>query len=91
MMTERIWIAIGESIGDVKEFETCGDKVAWGKYLRVRILSDTTKPLKRRKLVALDNGTRIMVRFCYERLNDFCYMCGKLDHLEQDCNKAVLM
>ncbi|XVE64372.1 hypothetical protein DITRI_Ditri07aG0095700 [Diplodiscus trichospermus] len=73
MMTERIGIAIGESIGDVEEVETCGEKVAWGKYRRVRILIDTTKPLKRRKLVALDNGTKIMVQFRYERLTVCLY------------------
>ena len=32
---------------------------------------------------------KLLVLFRYERLLDFCYIYGKLDHWEQDCDKVV--
>ncbi|KAL5799029.1 hypothetical protein ACOSQ2_003849 [Xanthoceras sorbifolium] len=53
-----------------------------GKFLRVRILLDVSKPLKRglrvNLSVNLENST---VLICYERLPNFCHYCGRLGHL----------
>ena len=37
MMTKKIGLMLGESIGDVEEVDTDGEKLAWEKYLRVRV------------------------------------------------------
>ena len=34
------------------------------------------------------NG-KVMAIFKYERLPDFCYVCGRLDHQELECDEVV--
>ncbi|XVE52439.1 hypothetical protein DITRI_Ditri02bG0122400 [Diplodiscus trichospermus] len=63
--------------------------MAWGKYLRVRVLINITKPLKRGQRVVVEGGKKIRTTFKYERLPDFCYVCGMPDHQEQECNEAI--
>ncbi|XP_060969593.1 uncharacterized protein LOC133036849 [Cannabis sativa] len=54
-----------------------------GPYLRMRILLDVNFPLRRGlNLQFIKTGREIIkwLFFKYERLPDFCYFCGKLDH-----------
>lgn len=36
-----------------------------------------------------EDGTRLWLPFRYERLSDFCYTCGKIDHTESTCNHTT--
>ena len=89
LMNEKIGIVISEALGDVEEMETTEDQVAWGKHLTVKVNINTSKPLKRGKMISVEGGGRVLVMFRYERLPDFCYVCSKLDHHEHDCDEAV--
>ncbi|XVF50447.1 hypothetical protein PTKIN_Ptkin04bG0101000 [Pterospermum kingtungense] len=60
-----------------------------GKYLRARVLLNVTKPLVRGKMITNANGVRKLIKFQYERMPDFCYICGMLDHQESDCPTAI--
>ncbi|XVF86575.1 hypothetical protein PTKIN_Ptkin18bG0053000 [Pterospermum kingtungense] len=42
------------------------------------------------KYLRCPNGQKALALFKYERLPDFCYLCGRLDHQEQDCSYQVL-
>lgn len=53
MQGERIGSIVGEVLADVDE-----DGLGWGKYLRVRIIMDITKPLVRGKMVRVDGILR---------------------------------
>jgi hypothetical protein len=44
-MNSEIGAMIGSAIGQVKEVETDEERVGWGKFLRVKIRVDLTKPL----------------------------------------------
>ncbi|OMP03234.1 hypothetical protein COLO4_10561 [Corchorus olitorius] len=90
-MTESVGKAIGDSFGEVIEIDTCGDKVAWGKFLRIRACLNVNKPLRRGMILTAPNGGKILVSFRYEKLPDFCYVCGCLNHTENECEKAVIM
>lgn len=90
-MTERIGIVIGEAIREVEEVDACDQKFAWGKSLRVRTLLDITKLLKRGRKLTIEGGGKLIMTFHYVKVNDFCYVYGRLDHLEQNCNVAVTM
>ena len=59
--------------------------VKWGKFLRVRICFDATKKLVRGERVSIEGGESRWVFFKYERLPNFCYRCGMLDHEEKEC------
>ena len=53
----------------------------WGKFMRVKVRLDISKPLKRwlrLKLGKLEEV--IMVGLKYERLPDFCYAYGRIGH-----------
>ncbi|XVF30525.1 hypothetical protein REPUB_Repub16aG0065500 [Reevesia pubescens] len=41
--------------------------------------------------LSVESGTRLVVGFKYERLPDFCYVCGRLSHHESDCEMATSM
>ena len=59
-----------------------------GNFARVRIKIDVTKPLK--NVVSLvikkkDTVQRVIFRVKYERLPDWCALCGYMGHLFKEC------
>ncbi|TXG52986.1 hypothetical protein EZV62_022155 [Acer yangbiense] len=69
------WLA--EQIGKVIEIPM-ESRECWGKFLRVKVLIDISKPLKRWLRLKLDRSENIVVvELRYERLPDFCYACGR--------------
>ena len=40
-------------------------------------------------MLSVPGKGKVLATFRYERLSDFCYICGKLDHQEQDCDEVV--
>lgn len=48
---------------------------------------DVKKPLLWWTIVSI-GGVTYMVLFCYEKLANFCYLCGRLNHLEMHCTLA---
>ncbi|XVF71961.1 hypothetical protein PTKIN_Ptkin12aG0082300 [Pterospermum kingtungense] len=89
LMNEKIGIVIGETIGEIMEVETDWEQQAWGRWLRIRVNIDVSKPLKRGSKITRTGGGKHLVAFRYEKLPDFCYMCGKLNHQESDCHIAI--
>ena len=91
LMTKKIGTVLGASIGDVEEVDVEGGQIAWGRYLRVRVMIDIRKPLKRGSNVAIPESGNELILFKYEKLPDFCYVCGRLDHQEFKCDEALDM
>nr|XP_020201163.1 uncharacterized protein LOC109787013 [Aegilops tauschii subsp. strangulata] len=63
-----------------------------GNFARVRVRIDVTKPLK--NVVSLvvkkkDTVERVIFRIKYERLPDWCAVCGYLGHLYKECGDGV--
>ncbi|XVF29188.1 hypothetical protein REPUB_Repub15cG0098700 [Reevesia pubescens] len=85
-MFEKMGFTISETLGEVIEIEATIDQLCWGKYLRVRIMINITKPLKNGSYITLGDEGKTLVAFKYERLSDLCYVCGKLIHHESKCN-----
>ncbi|KAI4987327.1 hypothetical protein ZWY2020_020127 [Hordeum vulgare] len=81
---------VGGAIGEVQEVETDEDGKAVGKYLRVKVKLNITKPLMRGSMVQIDErGRKSWCPFAYEYLPDFCYTCGVISHVERECNTKV--
>ena len=78
---------IGSKIGKVLDVDVPEKGVQWGRYLRVRIHMDVTKKLIRAKKVCIENDKPRWVFFQYERLTNFCYMCGRIRHSERECSE----
>ena len=46
---------------------------------------DISLPLCCGRVVSMKNGKKSWVTFKYESLPNICYWCGKMDHLDRDC------
>lgn len=57
--------------------------------MRIKVWVDTRQPLKTHKKVVLKSGGSSVVKFKYERLGVFCFICGCIGHSERSCNKMV--
>ncbi|TXG48219.1 hypothetical protein EZV62_027513 [Acer yangbiense] len=78
------WMA--KQIGRVIEIQT-ESKDCWGKFMKVKVQIDITKPLKRWLRLKLDKSEVIvMVSLKYERLPEFCYFCGRIGHASKECS-----
>ena len=63
-----------------------------GNFVRVRVKIDVTKPLKNAVSLVIkkkDSVQRLIFRVKYERLPDWCTVCGYLGHLFKECGDGV--
>ena len=58
-----------------------------GSFIRVRVSIDISLPLCRGRLITMDDNNEHWVSFKYERLPNLCYWCGRLTHIDKDCEK----
>ncbi|KAL8513932.1 hypothetical protein ACS0TY_013161 [Phlomoides rotata] len=65
------------------DYDKSNYAVAWRPYMRIRVAIDVALPLKRRKKLHQPSGDAFTVMFKYERLNSFCFVCGRLGHTEK--------
>jgi hypothetical protein len=84
-MGQAVGFQIGSTLGTVEEVETDDEGLCWGKYLRVRVKIDLTKPISRGRRINL-SGNTVWVPFQYERLPHFCFLCGKFRHGMVGCS-----
>ncbi|CAN1768753.1 hypothetical protein LINPERHAP1_LOCUS10796 [Linum perenne] len=83
--SEAVGKALGNYVGryvkyDDRNYPTTGDY-----FMRVRFTLDVRLPLKREKKVKLAGGIHGICKFHYERLPNFCYICGKICHIDRYC------
>ena len=83
--TKEIGLAIGTKLGEVLEIDVQESGVQWGTCLRVKVRLDVTKRLIRGKKITVEGGESRWVNFKYERLPNFCYRCGLLNHALKEC------
>nr|KYP46238.1 Uncharacterized protein At4g02000 family [Cajanus cajan] len=76
---------IANHIGEFLEFDSRNTTTFWRSYMRVRVLIDVRKPLKKSKRIKKPGGEATVVLFKYEKLGPFCFVCGLLGHMEDSC------
>ncbi|KAL0412201.1 UNVERIFIED_CONTAM: hypothetical protein Slati_3809800 [Sesamum latifolium] len=76
---------IGNSLGRFRDMEMDDTGRAWGTTLRIRVSLDVTAPLKRALRLCTTRGEEHLVSLTYERLQNFCYLCGVLGHISKYC------
>ncbi|XP_058749039.1 uncharacterized protein LOC131622001 [Vicia villosa] len=83
LRTEAMAKKLGNILG---EFVEADPKEAYrnGRFLRVKVMIDLKKPLKRGTMVKYKEKS-LRVHFKYERLLTFCYICGRIGHQMKDC------
>ncbi|CAH9127098.1 unnamed protein product [Cuscuta epithymum] len=91
LMTETVGVGLGNFIGKFVEYDPKNNEGIWRKYMRLRVTLDVLIPLKRGKRVQPPDGQTQVVRFKYKRLTTFCFLCGLLGHLDNQCDKLYQM
>lgn len=77
---------LGNFIGGFLQEDAAGDKASFPrKYLRIQVAVNTLNNLKLGCFIIRENGEKLWVTFKYERLPDFYYECGRIDHVAQAC------
>ncbi|GMN56956.1 hypothetical protein TIFTF001_026061 [Ficus carica] len=61
-----------------------------GSFLHVRVLIDVSKPIRKVVPVLVStNGTTHRAELKFERIPDFCYVCGRIGHITTKCLEPV--
>ncbi|KAK2651223.1 hypothetical protein Ddye_018712 [Dipteronia dyeriana] len=67
---------LSDQIGKVVDIPA-ESKECWGKFMKVKVHIDISKPLKRWLRLKLDKSDKmVVVGLKYEKLPEFCYACG---------------
>lgn len=55
------------------------------RFIRIHISVNIQEPLKPGCFITRETGERLWLAFKFERLSDFCYACGNMDHTMTAC------
>ncbi|GAU49866.1 hypothetical protein TSUD_366220 [Trifolium subterraneum] len=91
MMLETVGRGIANYIGEFVEYDKNNNTSFWRKYMRVKVRVDVRSPLKIEKKIKLNGGKGGAVKFKYEKLGLFCFVCGRLGHAENKCEVKYAM
>ncbi|KAG7585838.1 Ribonuclease H domain [Arabidopsis thaliana x Arabidopsis arenosa] len=83
--TEKAITLLGEQIGQVVEVVFTPDKPQIDEFVRVKVIFDVSRPLRRSKVVNLPKGETASVYFEYERVQKRCYECQRMTHEKDVC------
>lgn len=81
--------ALGEIIGEVKEVILDPTNPQNQDFVRVRVIFDVSKPLRRAKMVHF-KGVPINILFDFERVQKRCFTCQRLSHEQGKCPILML-
>ena len=77
---------IGNGMGKFLDVDLGGaDKAKWGNFLRIKVEIKSTAPFFKGFWPDKAPLADLWVQMKYERLLDFCYGCGRLEHMKRDC------
>ncbi|KAL0444608.1 UNVERIFIED_CONTAM: hypothetical protein Slati_2183500 [Sesamum latifolium] len=76
---------ISNALGKFQDMEMEESGMSWGSSLRMRVAINVTQPLTRILRVCTTKGEDLLVSFTYERLQNFCYLCGCLGRILTYC------
>ncbi|TXG68287.1 hypothetical protein EZV62_003222 [Acer yangbiense] len=89
-MTSEIAWFLGSIIRDMKEVDDGASGDCIGKYIRVRVVIDVCKPLRRILCVdVLRDGQESTMLLRYERLPEHCSRFGRIGHAVRECSIAA--
>ncbi|CAL9024299.1 unnamed protein product [Prunus brigantina] len=71
---------IGASLGRVVEVDDPNQTEGYRGFLRLKVELNARKPLVKGFWIPRRNKTELRAEIRYERLEDYCYHCGKLGH-----------
>ncbi|XP_074339573.1 uncharacterized protein LOC141677486 isoform X2 [Apium graveolens] len=80
---------LGDFFGSFIAYDPINNTSIWRDFMRIKISIDVRQPLRRKKKICKRNGMESIVQGRYERLGDFCFICGLVTHTERICAKKM--
>ncbi|CAN1302062.1 hypothetical protein LINPERPRIM_LOCUS25257 [Linum perenne] len=77
--------ALGNFVGTFLSIDERAATLTGGQIMRLRARLDIRDPLKKEKKIRKPNGDWLMAKFRYERLPNFCFICGHIGHIDRHC------
>lgn len=88
-MVDSVGKQLGNFFGKFLEYDQSNNSSIWREYMRIRIKVNVRFPLKRKKKISRKNKSDFIVNCKYEKLGDFCFLCGLISHTERFCRKKL--
>ncbi|XP_021726128.1 uncharacterized protein LOC110693273 [Chenopodium quinoa] len=76
---------IGDFLGIFLEIDET-EPLGIGEFMRMKVMIDIDRPLRRGLFLVVGASASKWISLKYERLEDFCFFCGRLDHTEGTCS-----
>lgn len=86
-MSEGVGKQLRNFFGIFLLYDANNNSSIWRECMRLRVRVDVRKPLKGKKKICRKDKSEVVVQCKYERLGDFCFICGMLSHTERFCKK----
>lgn len=83
--TKEAITAIGDLVGHVDTVAFDPEKSQRQDFVRVKIIFDVSKPLKKFKVLNLRGGIQHTVYYYYEKVQKICHLCQRLTHAKDRC------
>jgi 14-3-3 protein epsilon len=91
LMAERVGKTLANYIGSFVEYDKNNKGSFWREYMRLKVRVDVRQPLKKESRVKNQGGEWCTVKFKYEKLGVFCFVCGIVGHGENKCSVRFSM
>jgi hypothetical protein len=91
LMKEKYGISLANYIGSFVEYDKNNNSSFWRQYMRLRVRIDVRLPLKKETKVKDKEGRWCTVKFKYEKLGIFCFVCGVMGNAENKCEVRFSM
>jgi hypothetical protein len=91
LMKEKVGIPLANYIGKFMEYDKNNNSCFWRQYMRLKVRIDVRLPLKKETKVKDREGKWCTVKFKYEKLGIFCFVCGVMGHAENKCEVRFAM
>jgi 14-3-3 protein epsilon len=91
LMKETVGVRLANYIGSFLEYDKNNNSSFWRQYMRIRVKVDVRVPLKKEAKVMNKVGEWCSVKFKYEKLGVFCFVCGIMGHGENKCEVRFSM
>jgi hypothetical protein len=85
-MTKEMGEFVGQLIGELVDMDVGVTCECFGKYMRLRVMIDVAKSLKRFLRLELKKGEETTLLWRYEKLPEYCFQYGIIRHSYLKCH-----
>ncbi|KAG8368276.1 hypothetical protein BUALT_Bualt15G0028400 [Buddleja alternifolia] len=85
LMNKNVAKIIGDHMGVFVEMDMSKNDFFWDSTFRLRVRINVCKSILRFMLLSISGGHDLKLVFSYEKLLNFCYLCGIIGHIVDSC------